>query len=208
MFEPPGGADSGEFEGASCNVGSAHHWLRSTAPERVGRLRPYQRDCIVAVEESIIGGKRDLMVAMATGTGKNLPHCRADSSAARIQARPPHPLSSHQELRRCLCSLRGCGVTHEEQLYRGLSSSQPNITVTLSFKLGRESHPLEHAGRGHKRGGPSLAFLLQTSRDVYSIAEIRDLALAVAAFAHNHRYSMQRCGKLGDNTKLTLVERS
>src|SRR4029450_7217418 len=99
-------------------------------------------------------------------------------------------------------------VTHEGQLYRGLSSSQPNITVTLSFKLGRESHPLEHAGRGHERGGPSLAFLLQTSRDVYSIAEIRDLALAVAAFAHNHRSSMQRCGKLGDSTKLTLVERS
>ena len=49
---------------------SAHHWLRSTAPERVGRLRPYQRDCILAVEKSLIGGKRDLMVAMATGTGK------------------------------------------------------------------------------------------------------------------------------------------
>lgn len=48
----------------------AHDWLRKTAPERIGRLRPYQRECILAVEESLIGGKRDLMVAMATGTGK------------------------------------------------------------------------------------------------------------------------------------------
>ncbi len=35
-------------------------------------MRPYQRDCIVAVESAIAGGKRDLMVAMATGTGKTL----------------------------------------------------------------------------------------------------------------------------------------
>ena len=38
--------------------------------EHIGRLRPYQRDCIVAVEGAIASGKRDLMVAMATGTGK------------------------------------------------------------------------------------------------------------------------------------------
>src|SRR6266540_2237729 len=52
------------------NPQPAHNWLRSAAPERIGRLRPYQRDCIVSVEDALIGGKRDLMVAMATGTGK------------------------------------------------------------------------------------------------------------------------------------------
>jgi type I restriction enzyme R subunit len=52
------------------NPEPAHDWLRSTPPERIARLRPYQRDCIVAVENALIGGKRDLMVAMATGTGK------------------------------------------------------------------------------------------------------------------------------------------
>ncbi len=48
----------------------AHEWLHAMAPERIGRLRPYQRECILAVERALIGGKRDLMVAMATGTGK------------------------------------------------------------------------------------------------------------------------------------------
>ena len=52
------------------NPQPAHDWLRNTAPERIGRLRPYQRDCILAVENALVGGKRDLMVAMATGTGK------------------------------------------------------------------------------------------------------------------------------------------
>lgn len=52
------------------NAKPAHDWLLATAPEQIGRLRPYQRDCIVAVESTIVGGKRDLMVAMATGTGK------------------------------------------------------------------------------------------------------------------------------------------
>ena len=52
------------------NAQPAHEWLLATAPEPIGRLRPYQRDCIIAVESSIAGGKRDLMVAMATGTGK------------------------------------------------------------------------------------------------------------------------------------------
>ena len=47
-----------------------HSWLLDTPPEQIGRLRPYQRDCILAVEGIILGGRRDLMVAMATGTGK------------------------------------------------------------------------------------------------------------------------------------------
>ena len=52
------------------NPQPANEWLLATAPEQIGRLRSYQRDCIVAVEAAIAGGKRDLMVAMATGTGK------------------------------------------------------------------------------------------------------------------------------------------
>src|SRR4029450_1656910 len=45
-------------------------YLLDTPPEQITRLRPYQRDCIIEVEQAIIGGKRDMMVAMATGTGK------------------------------------------------------------------------------------------------------------------------------------------
>ena len=45
-------------------------WLLDTPPERIERLRPYQQNCILAVEKEIIGGRRDLLVAMATGTGK------------------------------------------------------------------------------------------------------------------------------------------
>lgn len=52
------------------NPQPAHDWLRKTPPERIGRLRPYQRECILAVEDALVSGKRDLMVAMATGTGK------------------------------------------------------------------------------------------------------------------------------------------
>ena len=52
------------------NPQPAHEWLPRQPPEQIGRLRSYQRDCIVAVEDAIAGGKRDLMVAMATGTGK------------------------------------------------------------------------------------------------------------------------------------------
>ena len=45
-------------------------WLNQTPPERIERLRTYQRSCILAVEKEIVAGRRDLMVAMATGTGK------------------------------------------------------------------------------------------------------------------------------------------
>ena len=54
----------------SDNPQPAYPWLLATAPEQIERPRSYQRDCIVAVEAAIAGGKRDLMVAMATGTGK------------------------------------------------------------------------------------------------------------------------------------------
>ena len=52
------------------NPQPAHDWLFATPPEQIERLRFYQRGCILALEGAIIGGKRDLMVAMATGTGK------------------------------------------------------------------------------------------------------------------------------------------
>jgi type I restriction enzyme R subunit len=45
-------------------------WLERTPPEQIERLRSYQRNCILAVEKEIIAGRRDLLVAMATGTGK------------------------------------------------------------------------------------------------------------------------------------------
>src|SRR5436190_17568510 len=45
-------------------------YLLDTPPEQIAKLRPYQRDCIVAVENAILGHKPDMMVAMATGTGK------------------------------------------------------------------------------------------------------------------------------------------
>jgi type I restriction enzyme R subunit len=52
------------------DTSTATTYLLDTPPEQIGRLRPYQRDCIVAVEQAIMGGKHDMMVAMATGTGK------------------------------------------------------------------------------------------------------------------------------------------
>lgn len=47
----------------------AAHWLRET-PNDIANLRPYQRDAIQAVESGILAGKRKMLVAMATGTGK------------------------------------------------------------------------------------------------------------------------------------------
>ncbi len=51
-------------------TGSAANYLLDTPPDQITRLRPYQRDCIIAVEDAIMRGKHDMMVAMATGTGK------------------------------------------------------------------------------------------------------------------------------------------
>src|SRR6266536_487442 len=48
----------------------AHDWLLDTPTELIIRLRDYQRRCTVATEGAIIGGRRELLVAMATGTGK------------------------------------------------------------------------------------------------------------------------------------------
>src|SRR5213076_3619763 len=44
--------------------------VADTPPEIIIRLRDYQRRCTVATESAVIGGRRELLVAMATGTGK------------------------------------------------------------------------------------------------------------------------------------------
>src|SRR5207245_1570109 len=49
---------------------NSKNYLLDTPVEQIARLRPYQRDCIIAVENAITGSKHDMMVAMATGTGK------------------------------------------------------------------------------------------------------------------------------------------
>lgn len=48
----------------------AFKWLNDTPPEHIGKLRDYQRNAIIAVEAAIMAGRRQMMVAMATGTGK------------------------------------------------------------------------------------------------------------------------------------------
>jgi type I restriction enzyme, R subunit len=52
------------------DTSGARAYLLDTPPEQIQALRPYQRDSILAVEQAILNGKRDMMVAMATGTGK------------------------------------------------------------------------------------------------------------------------------------------
>src|SRR5436190_6228327 len=52
------------------NLKSAHDWLLDTPPEKITRLRPYQVGAITATEAAIRAGRRELLVAMATGTGK------------------------------------------------------------------------------------------------------------------------------------------
>jgi len=48
----------------------AHDWLLDTPPDIIARLRPYQVGAITATEAAIRSGRRELLVAMATGTGK------------------------------------------------------------------------------------------------------------------------------------------
>jgi type I restriction enzyme R subunit len=50
--------------------GRARKWLLDVPPEKIIRLRPYQVAAIVATEAAILALKRELLVAMATGTGK------------------------------------------------------------------------------------------------------------------------------------------
>lgn len=48
----------------------SYHWLENHLIEENARLRPYQVEAIAATEAAIIQGKRNLLLAMATGTGK------------------------------------------------------------------------------------------------------------------------------------------
>lgn len=48
----------------------ARQWLLDTPPEKISRLRPYQVAAIVAAESALLAGRRELLIAMATGTGK------------------------------------------------------------------------------------------------------------------------------------------
>jgi type I restriction enzyme R subunit len=48
----------------------AYEWLLDTPPDIITRLRDYQRRCIIATESAVIGGCREFLLAMATGTGK------------------------------------------------------------------------------------------------------------------------------------------
>ncbi|MFP5265570.1 MAG: type I restriction-modification enzyme R subunit C-terminal domain-containing protein [Blastocatellia bacterium] len=48
----------------------ARNWLINNSSERIERIRDYQKDAIKEIEKNIIDGKRNLLVAMATGTGK------------------------------------------------------------------------------------------------------------------------------------------
>jgi type I restriction enzyme R subunit len=57
-------------EMVAADIGKAHDWLRANSADQIERLRQYQKNAISRIEAAIIGGKRHLLVAMATGTGK------------------------------------------------------------------------------------------------------------------------------------------
>lgn len=48
---------------------SSAAWLQAT-PNNIERLRDYQKDAIASIESALIQGKRTMLIAMATGTGK------------------------------------------------------------------------------------------------------------------------------------------
>lgn len=48
----------------------AMKWLETNPPDQIPRLREYQKRSIYAVEAALMAGRRRLLVAMATGTGK------------------------------------------------------------------------------------------------------------------------------------------
>jgi type I restriction enzyme, R subunit len=54
----------------STDTKPSHNWLTNNSPEHIDRIREYQKDAITEIEKTIIDGKRNLLVAMATGTGK------------------------------------------------------------------------------------------------------------------------------------------
>jgi len=48
---------------------SSAAWLQAT-PNNIEKLRDYQKDAITSIESAMIRGKRTMLIAMATGTGK------------------------------------------------------------------------------------------------------------------------------------------
>ena len=48
----------------------AHDWLLDTPPDLITRLRDYQCRCIIATEQAILARRREILLALATGTGK------------------------------------------------------------------------------------------------------------------------------------------
>lgn len=52
------------------NYGEYYQWLKTHPVEENDRLRPYQISAIAHTEKAITEGKRELLIAMATGTGK------------------------------------------------------------------------------------------------------------------------------------------
>ena len=106
-------------------------YLLDTPPEQITRLRPYQRDCIIEVEQAIIGGKRDMMVAMATGTGKTFLTVAQIYRLAGIEARPANSLSRRSQSARRTGNPRVQRVQHAEgeQVQSGIRSVQPAISA-------------------------------------------------------------------------------
>jgi type I restriction enzyme R subunit len=52
------------------NPKASYDWLLDTPPDFIVRLRDYQRRCNIATEQAIIAGCREILLALATGTGK------------------------------------------------------------------------------------------------------------------------------------------
>lgn len=66
-FHPPAALKEMLTRGTS----NSETWLQQN-PVDHPRLRPYQKDAIQAMEENLLEGKRRMLVAMATGTGKTV----------------------------------------------------------------------------------------------------------------------------------------
>ena len=54
----------------SREIVDSQSWYEENSPDQIERLRPYQKKCIRRTEEAITDGKRQFLIAMATGTGK------------------------------------------------------------------------------------------------------------------------------------------
>lgn len=52
------------------DVTEAKQWIEQNPVEKIQRLRPYQVQAVRAIEREIAAGKRTMLLAMATGTGK------------------------------------------------------------------------------------------------------------------------------------------